>query len=109
MSLIAPGIEASISNSTMWLEEEDPIASNLQMDKWYHIRIDIDVPARDYDVYVYDVNAVGGNLQRGNLIASALGLPAYGTLMSKVSHIGFATWNDGPGTFYVDNVREYVP
>ena len=24
---------------------------------------------------------------------------------SKLTHVSFASWNDGPGTFYIDNVR----
>jgi hypothetical protein len=24
---------------------------------------------------------------------------------TMLTHVSFASWNDGPGTFYVDNVR----
>ena len=27
------------------------------------------------------------------------------TVPSSLTHISFATWNDGPGTFFIDNVR----
>jgi hypothetical protein len=66
------------------------VVSDLNLNQWYHIRVDIDVDADTYTVYV-------DGEEKGTYGAQ--------TLKSAVTHISFATWNDGPGTFYIDNVE----
>jgi hypothetical protein len=89
MSLIAQELASSSSDSSTWRV----IASDLFMDRWYKIRVNLNVLAGTYDVYVNDV------LRAQGVQANAFIRP--------VTHISFASWNDGEGTFYVDNVREY--
>ncbi|MBN1275626.1 putative metal-binding motif-containing protein, partial [Candidatus Woesearchaeota archaeon] len=70
------------------------VATGLDLDRWYTIRVDLDLDADTYDVYV------DGEYQA--TVSSRIA-------KSQVTHISFAQWNDGAGAFYVDNVREYVP
>jgi hypothetical protein len=63
----------------------------LNMDQWYTIKVDLDVVADTYKVYVDGVS-VSGNI------------PA-ATPKTNLTHISFATWSDGPGTFYIDDVK----
>jgi len=88
MSLIAQEYNQSTSNSSQW----KIIADDLQMDQWYNIRLDIDVQSQTYDAYVNDV-------------LRAEGVGAFNHALQQISHISFATWNDGIGTFYIDNVQ----
>ncbi len=67
-----------------------PIATNLSLKQWYTIRVDLDLAADAYDVYVDN-----------NKVAAAW--PARNP-KDSVTHISFAQWNDGAGTFYVDDV-----
>jgi len=66
------------------------VAADLNLDQWYTIKVDVDVAAGTYDVYVDDV-----------LVAADV---AACTALASVTHISFAQWNDGAGAFYVDNV-----
>jgi hypothetical protein len=67
------------------------VASNLNLDQWYTIRVVVDVASRTYEVYVDGV-------YKGSYAAvTAWAQPA-------ITHISFAQWNDGAGAFYVDNV-----
>lgn len=74
------------------------IASDLALGAWHTVRVDVDVPGQRYYV------SVPGKT------SSAVEVQAFRTKESSppkfVSHVSFATWDDGPGTFYVDNVRE---
>jgi len=92
MSLLAQEHEDSMSNSSEWRV----IANNLSMDKWYNIRLEVNVLEKNYDVYIDNV-----------LVAeNVLAFDQY--YMDQLTHISFATWNDGIGTFYIDNVQEYT-
>ena len=66
--------------------------AQLNQDEWYTISVVVDVATSTYNIYVNDV-IVGENIQAN-------------TSLSSVTDISFASWNDGPGTFYVDNVQE---
>lgn len=71
------------------------LVSNLDIDKWYTIRVAIDVPKKVYRVEVEGVTT------------SPIEVAAYrfkNEVPDVLTHISFASWNDGPGTFYVDNV-----
>jgi len=65
------------------------VASDLNLDQWYTIKVDVDVAAGTYDAYVDGV-------YEGTFDAC--------TALSSLTHISFAQWNDGAGAFYVDNV-----
>jgi predicted glutamine amidotransferase len=71
------------------------VASGLNLDQWYTIRVVVDVAGRTYDVYVDGV-------YKGSFAAvTAWAQPA-------ITHISFAQWNDGAGAFYVDNVFAFA-
>ncbi len=68
----------------------DVASSTLLFDQWYTIKVVGNLTTDTYDIYVDDMLQVSGATAR-----YAAATPSY---------IGFATWNDGPATFYVDNV-----
>ena len=68
------------------------LASCLNLDQWYTVKVDVDVPSNAYDIYL-DGLLVGDDIQ------------AY-TSKTSLTHISFATLEDGSGPFYVDNVME---
>ena len=84
MDLVARGRGAAFTEFTT-------VATGLQIGQWYTVKVVCDIAAGDYDVYVDD-------LYRATMTSY--------TAKSSVSHISFAQWNDGAGTFYVDNVQE---
>ena len=71
------------------------IATGLNLDQWYTIKVEIDVINNTYDIYV------NGILEGDDIQARVS--------KTSLTHISFATWNDGPGTFYVDNVFSPAP
>ncbi len=74
------------------------LVRDLDLKKWYTVRVDVDVAAQRYRVSVQGVTA------------SPIDVGAFRAAKDKppkiLTHVSFASWNDGPGTFYVDNVRE---
>jgi predicted glutamine amidotransferase len=66
------------------------VASGLNLKQWYTIRVVCDIPGGTYDVYVDGV-------LRGTLSSRQA--------KTSVTHISFGEWDDGAGTYYVDNVR----
>lgn len=65
------------------------VASGLEMGRWHTIRVECNVLTDTYDVYVDGIHQK--------------------TLDSRnpkdyVTHLSFATWDDGAGAFYIDNV-----
>jgi len=86
MSLVAKRLDGS------WTE----LASGLHMDRWYKIRVDLNLAGSEkhYDVYIDD-KLIAENVQPSNWI-------------SKVTHISFATGSDDRGTFYIDDVTEHI-
>lgn len=71
------------------------VARNLDLKKWYTIKIEAEIPEAYYTVDVVGVEEETPELES---------FYYKGKTPSKITHISFATWNDGPGTFYVDNV-----
>ncbi|MBE3137904.1 MAG: DUF2341 domain-containing protein, partial [Thermoplasmata archaeon] len=65
------------------------IMTGLSLNTWYTLKVVADLDTDTYDVYV-------DGLYQTTLNAH--------TPKSSVTHVSFATWNDGPGTFYIDNV-----
>lgn len=67
----------------------DTIATGLNLKQWYNIRVEIDLPSLTYDVFVDDA-----------FVATV----QYRRAMGAITHVSFAQFYDGAGTFYVDNV-----
>jgi len=70
------------------------VAEGLDAGKWYTIKVEANIPEGYYSVTVEGV-VDGFELES---------FYSKGKTPSKISHISFASWNDGAGTFYVDNV-----
>ncbi len=66
------------------------IASGLNLDQWYQVRVVCDIPSGTYDVYVDRVFQATVTSRNEKTV---------------VTHISFGEWGDGSGTYYVDNVR----
>jgi len=83
-------------NPDEW-DERTLLFSNLKLRTWHTIRVQLDVEGERYRVSVPGIFDDPVEVQafrvKGKRPPDAL------------THISFATWNDGPGTFYVDNVR----
>jgi hypothetical protein len=78
---------------TSW-KDRTIVAGELELKKWYTVELVINPDKRRYEV---TVKGMAGPVE---LEAHALkGKPS-----KKLSYISFASWNDGAGTFYVDNV-----
>jgi hypothetical protein len=69
------------------------VAAGLDATAWHHIVIAVDVPEGFYEVSV-----------DGGKPFELESFYTKGRTPAKLTHISFASWNDGPGTFYVDNV-----
>ncbi len=74
--------------------ERTLVAEGLSTDTWYTIHVEANIPEGYYSVTVDGV-VEGFELES---------FYSKGKTPSKISHISFASWNDGAGTFYVDNV-----
>jgi len=84
MNLVARDRDDSWSDFTI-------VESGLNMDQWYTIKVICDLAGGTYDVYVDDVFSATVSSRHGK---------------TSVSHISFAQWDDGAGSFFVDNVME---
>jgi hypothetical protein len=73
------------------------VVPGLNADTWYTVKVDIDVAGRSYAVSVPGVTAAPVTVKAFEAKEK--------TVPSSLTHISFATWNDGPGTFFIDNVR----
>jgi len=65
------------------------VATGLNLKQWYTIKVVCDVETDSYDIYVdddYKATVTSRNEK------------------TSLTHISFAQWDDGAGTFYVDNV-----
>ncbi len=69
------------------------VAENLDLKAWHQIELEMNVPDGFYTI---SVNG-GEPFELESFFTK-------GRTPDKLSHISFASWNDGPGTFYVDNV-----
>ncbi|MBM3286736.1 MAG: hypothetical protein FJY88_05225 [Candidatus Eisenbacteria bacterium] len=78
---------------TPW-EQKTIVAKGLDLNKWYTIELAIYPSAAAYEV------SVKGITQPVELDAFS---PS-GKAPKRLTHISFASWNDGAGTFYIDNV-----
>jgi hypothetical protein len=74
-----------------------PVVSGLEIKKWHTIRVDVDVAGQSYLVSVPGVTAAPVRIKAFK--------PKGKATLDAITHVSFASWNDGPGTFYVDNVR----
>jgi len=70
------------------------VAEGLDVNSWYTITVDANIPEGYYTV------TVDGVVEEFELES----FMTKGKTPDKISHISFASWNDGAGTFYVDNV-----
>lgn len=73
------------------------VAPGLDAEKWYTVKVDIDVPGKSYAVTVPGVTSAPVTVKAFE--------PKEKTIPSSLTYLSFATWNDGPGTFFIDNVR----
>jgi len=84
--------------SSKW-SERTYVAMDLDVDTWYTVKVAIDVPDAVYEVMVDGVS-------------DPYEVEAYyykGKALAELTHISFASWNDGAGTFYIDNVTAATP
>jgi len=65
------------------------VVSDLELDQWHSIKVVCDLNTDTYEIYL-----------NGDYQATVTSRNVKGT----VTHISFAQWNDGAGTYYVDNV-----
>lgn len=80
--------------TTSW-DERTILATDLDPMTWYTVTVAIDVAGRSYTVQLGDQEPsrpLEGFATRGSPPPAA------------ITHISFASWNDGAGTFYIDNV-----
>ena len=71
------------------------IVTDLDLNKWYTVEVRIHAASGSYDVVVKGVTATPVTVDA----FAPTGKPP-----KQLTHLSFASWNDGPGTFYVDNV-----
>ncbi len=76
-------------------QERTILAEDLDQMVWHRLTVDVDVAAKTYTVRVGD-----GPVSRPLAAFAA----ARATPPGAITHLSFASWNDGAGTFYVDNV-----
>lgn len=76
-------------------EQKTIVAKDLDLDKWYTVEVTVYAEAG-----VYEVGVKGVTPQPKELDAFRAGKKP----IKRLTHVSFASWNDGPGTFYIDNV-----
>ena len=82
---------------TKW-SERTVVAPNLELGRWYTVVIEANVPDGFYRVKVEGVTdwfELESFYHRGKT-------------PKRITHLSFASWNDGAGTFYVDNVHAWT-
>lgn len=70
------------------------VAKDLELNKWYTVVVDVNVAEGFYAVHLEG-------------LTKPFELESFftkGKTPSQITHLSFATWNDGAGTFYVDEV-----
>ncbi len=75
-------------------DEKTIVAPGLELGKWYTITIEADILD---GFYTTTVEGVTESFELDSFHTKS-GTP------DQITHISFASWNDGAGTFYVDNV-----
>ena len=78
-----------------WLE--DGGIENLDIKTWYTVKVDLDIANGLYYVTLPGVHEEPVKVKAFK--SKKKPVP------TKITHISFASWNDGPGTVYIDNVR----
>lgn len=73
------------------------VVPDLDLKKWYTVQLNVNVPGKSYTVNIPGVTPSPVTVKAFD--ATGKGSP------KELTHISFASWNDGPGTFYVDNVQ----
>lgn len=73
------------------------VAPDLSPRKWYTVKVDVNVAAKSYAVSVAGVTS--GPVTVKAFVTREKPAP------KELTHVSFATWNDGPGVFYIDNVK----
>jgi len=73
------------------------VVPNLDLEKWYTVGVAVDPKSKSYQVSVEGVTSAPVRVRAFE--SKKGGVP------KKLTHVSFASWNDGPGTFYVDNVK----
>lgn len=76
-------------------EKKTIVAAGLDLNKWYTVEVTVYPEAGVYEVGVKGVTAEPKELEA---------FRAGKKPIKRLTHVSFASWNDGPGTFYVDNV-----
>jgi hypothetical protein len=80
-------------------DEKTIAVRNLDRGRWYTVVLDVNVTTGTYKVKIDGVT-------------DWFELEAFchrGRMPKKLTHVSFASWNDGAGTFYVDNVSVRTP
>lgn len=80
-------------------EQKTAVARDLDLNKWHTVEVTVYPEAATYEVSLKGVTP-----QPVELEAFAGG----GKPPKKLTQISFASWNDGAGTFYVDNVAAFT-
>ncbi|MCK4546679.1 MAG: hypothetical protein KAW17_04470 [Candidatus Eisenbacteria sp.] len=81
-------------SKTKW-ENKTIVAPNLELGEWHTIIVNIHVADQ-----IYEVSIKGVMDEPTALDAFRAGK----RVPKRLTHLSFASWNDGAGTFYVDNV-----
>ena len=78
-------------------EKKTIIAPGLALNRWYTISVAVYTAAGIYEVEVKGVKPW----------TEVKAFQTGGKSPKKLTHVSFASWNDGAGTFYVDNVTAW--
>jgi len=78
---------------TKWTEKTK-VVEGLKLETWYTVTIEANIPE---GFYTAAVEGVSEPFELESFFTK-------GRTPSKITHLSFASWNDGAGTFYVDNV-----
>lgn len=76
-------------------DERTILARDLDLMTWYTLTVEVDVAGQTYTVRIDD----GAQSEPLEAFATRRAGPP-----AAITHLSFASWNDGAGTFYVDNV-----
>ena len=73
------------------------VIPDLSAKKWYTMQVAVDVPGQAYTVSVPGITSAPVPVKA--FVSKEKSTP------KACTHLSFATWNDGPGTVYIDNVK----
>jgi hypothetical protein len=86
--------------NTGW-DQKTTLAKGLDLNKWYRIAVTVHPAAGTYEV---QVTAVTPEKPITPQPVTVKAFSPNGKTPKKLTAVSFASWNDGPGTFYIDNV-----